>query len=447
MLSNSFLKNSLTNKIIDHLSISYLYRFLSILLSFLLVPISINFLNTDNYGIWLTISSFIGWFAFFDLGLGNGLRNKFGKARALNNTELAQGFISTAYYSISCVSFFLFLTFIIINFYINWAQIFNAPDSLISDLSILMPIIFGFFCFQLIAKLITSIYFAEQNHSFYLKIQFIIQLFTFLIIWILSLISKGSLLLYGTIYSALPFLVLIYFNITAFRGKLSDIKPKFSLVKRKYFNDIFGLGLKFFIIQFSALVLFSTDNFIISHVFSPAEVVPYNISYKYFSILIIVFSVLITPFWSSFTEAYEKKDFLWITKSIKSLQKIWLLVPIISLIMYLISNWFFKIWVGNDIFVPASISIGMVIYVSINTFGSIYSYFLNGIGVILLQLIISIIIVFVNIPLSIFLSKNVFNGPEGVIFATSICMFFPLFLWFLQVKKILNFSAKGIWIK
>src|ERR1035437_10668458 len=52
----------------------------SIAVSLLLVPITIHYVNPTRYGIWLTLSSIVGWFSFFDVGLGNGLRNKFAEA-------------------------------------------------------------------------------------------------------------------------------------------------------------------------------------------------------------------------------------------------------------------------------------------------------------------------------------------------------------------------------
>ncbi|GAH31869.1 unnamed protein product, partial [marine sediment metagenome] len=55
---------------------------ISILISFLLVPLVLNYIDITKYGIWLTLSSIIGWFGFFDIGLGNGLRNKFAEAIA-----------------------------------------------------------------------------------------------------------------------------------------------------------------------------------------------------------------------------------------------------------------------------------------------------------------------------------------------------------------------------
>jgi hypothetical protein len=50
-----------------------------------------------KYGSWLTLRSIILWFAFFDIGLGNGLRNKFTEAKAPGNLERTRIYISTAY--------------------------------------------------------------------------------------------------------------------------------------------------------------------------------------------------------------------------------------------------------------------------------------------------------------------------------------------------------------
>ena len=51
-----------------------LLKILSVVTSFIIVPITIDFVNAENYGIWLTLSSMVTWISFFDLGLTNGLR-------------------------------------------------------------------------------------------------------------------------------------------------------------------------------------------------------------------------------------------------------------------------------------------------------------------------------------------------------------------------------------
>ncbi|MBQ5689942.1 MAG: hypothetical protein IIV24_00450, partial [Alistipes sp.] len=56
--------------------IMMLIRGLSFLISFLYVPLLYGALDTNSYGVWLTLTSLVAWVAMFDIGLGNGLRNK-----------------------------------------------------------------------------------------------------------------------------------------------------------------------------------------------------------------------------------------------------------------------------------------------------------------------------------------------------------------------------------
>src|ERR1700755_3062645 len=69
---------------------SFLIKGCNIAISLILVPLTIHYVNPTQYGIWLTLSSIIGWFAFFDIGFGNGLRNKFAEAIAKDDHVLAR---------------------------------------------------------------------------------------------------------------------------------------------------------------------------------------------------------------------------------------------------------------------------------------------------------------------------------------------------------------------
>lgn len=439
------IKSDRTKNISLHVRWSFIYKFGSTIANFLLVPITIGYLNTSNYGVWLTLSSFIGWFQFFDIGLGNGLRNKFAEARANGDYESAQGYISTAYFSVGLISLILIVLFLSVSVFIDWTLIFNTDASLKNDLRFLLPLTFIFFALQLVLKLVINIYQGSQIHSINDKFQFISQLLSLSVIWWLTKLDKSSLLIFGSLFSALPVTILICFNLYAFNGRFNNLKPSISKFSKKYLFDITGLGFNFFITKIGALILLTTDSFVISHIYGPSEVVPYNLAYKYFSILIILYSIIVSPYWSSFTEAYAKSDIIWIKKSINYIQKLWLLVPLCLLLMTLLSETFFNFWVGKVVEVPFDLSISMGLFVLLYTFNQIYNQFINGVGKIKLHVYISIFIIVFNIPLSIFLAKVLNLNSSGIILASCICLILKIVFLPMQYKKIINNRATGIW--
>lgn len=441
------IKSDRTKNITKHVVVSFLYKGGSILSSFLLVPLTINFLDTENYGIWLTLSSFIGWFSFFDIGLGNGLRNKFAEAKAKGDLTLAKAYVSSAYFTIGSVCLLLIIVFFGLNFFIDWTRVFNANATMQKELGILMPIVFSFFCLQLVVKLITTIYTADQHHSMQGKVTFYTSALSLLAIWLMTHFSKSSLLIFGTIFSALPVLLLVGLNVFAFSNRYKEYRPSLILWKKKYLKDIFGLGFTFFIVQVAGIVLYSTDNFIISYIFKPKEVVPYNIAFKYFSISSMVLSIIATPYWSSFTNAFNNKDFQWIEKGMKSLIKITFAIILLNIILLLVSPLAYNIWINNKVKVPFSLSLLMCSFYLLSLFVTPFTIFLNGLGKIKLQAIQSVIVGLINIPFTYFLATKTTLGVNGVILGTIICFVPSIILAPLQYHKLIKNKANGIWNK
>ena len=445
--ANLGIKSARTKNITKHVLLSLLYRGGSIIATFLLVPLTIKFLDTENYGVWLTLSSFIAWFTFFDIGLGNGLRNKFAEAKTIGDSELARGYVSTAYFTIGIVCLVFLFFSLAISYFVDWTKVFNTSEALQGQLRLLMPIVFGCFSLQLIVKLITSIYTADQNHSIQGKINFITSMGSLFAIWLLIQISESSLLLFGAVFSFLPLLILFFLNLYAFSKRFKEYSPKRTHWKKKHFNDIFGLGATFFVIQLSGIVLFSTDNFIITQLFSPEEVVPYNIAFKYMSISLMLFTMLLTPYWSSITEAYTKGELEWIKKSIKNLTRFSFATILLIIIMLLVAPFAYKIWIGEMVQVPFILTASMALYFILTILYSPFTSFINGIGKVKLQMYTLICTAVLNVPLSIILVKYTFLGVEGVILATIICIAPHVILCPIQYKKIINNRAHGIWNK
>ena len=412
-----------------------------------MVPLTIKFLDTENYGIWLTLNSFIAWFSFFDIGLGNGLRNKFAEAKVKGDLTLAKAYVSSAYFTIGSLCLLIIVVFFGFNYFIDWSKVFNASTNLRKQLNLLMPIVFAFFCMQLVFKLITTIYTADQHHSMQGKINFYTSVSSLISIWIMIHLAESSLLLFGTVFSFLPVVILIGLNIFAFKNTYKEYKPSFHLWKKEYLRDIFGLGISFFIIQIAGIILFSTDNIIITQLYGPEQVVPFNIAFKYLSISNMVVSIILAPYWSSITEAYVNEDYNWIKRSMSNLIKISLAAIVCIFIMIAISPFAYGLWIGNKVVIPMSLTFFIGIYFALTIFYGPYTYFINGTGKVRLQMYSIVITAILNIPLSIFLAKNIGLGVSGVILATILCLIPHVILCPLQYLKIINKTASGIWNK
>jgi len=419
----------------------------SILVSFLLVPLTLNYLTPTKYGIWLTLTSVIGWFGFFDIGLGNGLRNKLAEAFALKDYKLAKTYVSTTYAVLLLIIGSVYILFLIINPLLDWSKLLNTGPEMAVELSWIALIVFTFFALRFILKLIGVIFTADQLPAYNNSFGPFGNLIALIAIFIITKFSQGNLLYISIVYSAAPVIILIIASFYFFKKKYNNIKPSIKSVNFKYFRPLAGLGVKFFILQIAAIVIFSTDNMIITQILGPAEVTPYNIAFKYFGIPIMVFTIIITPYWSAFTDAITKNDIKWIRNSINKLIKIWLLVVVGVIVLLAISKNFYLMWVGDKVYIPFLLSAFMGLYAIIVTWNYIFVYFVNGAGKIKLQMYNGIIEMIINVPISIFFAKNLNMGSAGVILGTCITLTMGSFLMPIQSFKIIKGSAKGIWNK
>mgnify|MGYP000383191733 FL=1 len=393
------------------------------------------------------MSSIIGWFGFFDIGLGNGLRNKLGEAFSIGDNRLAKIYISTTYAILFIIIGVVYLLILFINPLLDWSTILNAPPEMASELSSVVLIIFTFFSIRFVLNLIGIILTADQLPAYNNIFGTVGNVIALAAIYIVTKISQGSLLYISIIFSAVPVFVLLGGSIFFFKKKYKEIKPSLAFVDFKYFNSLTGLGFKFFILQIAAIIIFSTDNFIITKFLGPKEVTPYNIAFKYFGIPIMIFSIIMTPYWSAFTNANALEDISWIKNSLKKLVRIWLLLIVVTIIMLIFSNSFYLFWIGDAVYIPFQLSALMAIYAILMSWNSIFTNYINGVGKLKLQIYEAIFAMIINIPISIFFAVNLGMGSRGIITGTIISLIAGTFLIPIQTLKLISGKAKGIWNK
>lgn len=431
---------------VKNIAISFVTKVVSILTSFLIVPLTINYVNSTQYGIWLSISSIIGWITYFNLGLGDGFRNRFAEAKAKGDTELARQYVSTTYFAVTCLVIVLFVIIIIANSFLDWAAILKVDSGYKEELHKVFLVLSFFFCLSMVVCLFSSLLSADQKPGIASIISTIGQLLSLFVVYILTKVSTGSLLNLALYYAGVPCIVTLIASVVLFgKPRYKKYSPKISYIKPQLIGGILNLGIQFFFINICTLLIFQIINIIISREIGPDAVTEYNIAYKYFHILYMFMAIIINPFWSAFTDAYAQKDYGWMKRTLSSLEKSWLICVAVGLVMLLISSWFYKFWLHESVSVSFSVSVALMVYMVVQTLGGIYMQLINGIGTIRIQLIIYLFFACISWPMVTYSCR--YLGIYGAVLSPVIVYLTQALFCRIQLKKILSHSAAGLWAK
>lgn len=427
---------------------SFILKGISIIISFVMIPVTIDFINPTQYGIWLTLSSLMSWFFFFDIGLGLGFRNRYTEAMANENIPLARAYLSTTYASIAIISFTLLTILLPINYHLNWSEILNLPKEYSNELGNVFGLMIIFFSVNLVAQVFNTLLAADQRPVISSFIQVSGQGLCLLIIFILSKFTqKGDGSLYEMVYvfSGIPIFVLLISTIALFITRYRHVHPTLNSINFKLIKNILGMGFQFFIITTSMLFIFQLMNVIISRELGPEDVTEYNVSFKYFNIVFMVMTLILNPFWSAFTDAYTRGDTPWMESKLKYLEKLGLLlIPVLGL-MLLLSGWFIKVWIKGAVTVDFSINVSMAIYILLLSISNIYMYILNGTGKVKIQLIIYLIFALIAFPSMSYFCRN--YGIPGLLLIPCIVYLLQAIFANIQIRKLIHNKAHGIWFK
>jgi O-antigen/teichoic acid export membrane protein len=245
------------------------------------------------------------------------------------------------------------------------------------------------------------------------------------------------------IQSVTPVLVLLVSSIWFFNGRYKKYRPSFTYIEFGKAADLLSLGIKFFILNIAFLLLYQTNTFVIAQLFGPEEVTSYNVAFAYYSVLTMGFGIILTPFWSAFTEAWLKKEVPWIKMIMKYLVYFWLFFVFCGIIMVVFSKWIFSIWIGDNVHVPYIWSIIMCSWILIYLFNGIFCHFINGVGKIKLQMYLGISVALLNIPLAFILGSIL--GLVGILLANVVLALIQTIIYPIQYKRILQNKAVGVW--
>jgi len=429
------------------------YRAVGIAVGFAVSPLSLKYLDQTHFGIFILISGLMDWTADFDMGIGNGMKNKFGSAVAREDDEEAKAYVSTAYGALSAIFGSLAIIFVFASFFIPWSSIANTDSAMESEIRLLAILVFAAFALRFVTALVYEIFNALQQTA-KVDLYNTITKVTFLLV-LLGLIyfTESSLVLFGAAKSFTFALIPLAVGIYYFREDFRKYAPSLKYFKQGHLKALLSLGGMFLVIRIAMIIIYETNNILITQLIGVDYVIIYSEPYRYFSILLMFFVIVTNQLWSAYIEAYEKGDREWMDSIIKNLVKIWLGTVALGGVMVLMSDfvyyWWINKWLDPDkvIDFPFMVSVFIWISVCITNWVNVFNLVLNGTSKIKLQMIAMISAAILNLPLSYFFTKTLEMGMIGIILGTIVSLIPNAVIAPIQVRKILNGNDKGIWAK
>jgi len=413
-------------------------RGVALLVSAVTLPLTVRYLGKLEYGVWITISTTVVMLSVLDLGIANTLTNFISSAYASDDKEAAQGYFATAFWLTCGVAIVLGLIAAGVFHVLNWGSLLGLTEpALIAQARTCVAISIGFFLISLplnLANRVLSGYQEVHIGNYFAMINSLLGLVAIVATVLLRLgivqlmLSYCLAMLTGSVLLNLWLAIWHKPWIRAYPARFERTKAR----------TLFGQGFLFFLLQLTGIVVFNSDNLVITHYLGAAEVTPYSIAWRLTSYASLLQSMLIPSFWPAFTEAYHKRDMQWVRNTYRNMtQKTLMAVTAAALLLGFFGHWIIRVWAGRAV-VPSSLLLwtlaGWAILVATTTNQALL---LTATGRLRLEAAVAVLAAIANLGLSIYLVQRI--GAEGVILSTILS--FAIFMIVpqeLEVRRVLR---------
>lgn len=424
---NRYRNLSENNKIvISNVAGAFIVKGFALFVTLYTLPSYIKFFNNSEVlGLWFTILSLLNWILNFDLGIGNGLRNKLAVSIALRNNTLTKHYVSSAYYSVGIIVLLISCVFPFLLYNVDLSHSLNISKEILSPNALYLSIIIVLIgvMLQFWIRLISSVLYALQKSS----INNLLVLCTNILILLYAKFAPSgsndsNVIAMSIVHGVAVLSPLVIASVWVFSSTLSFAIPKWKYVKKRYVREVVGLGGIFFFIQVAYMIIMSTNEYLITITSSNADNITYQAYYKLFSLGSTIFALMLTPIWSVVTKAKAENNYLWIKKTYYRFLKLGVLFCLCEFLLIVFIKPVMAFWLGDgvvDISVPYCCY--FAVFGSLMVFISIFSSIANGIGRLKSQAICFGIGALLKIPLAIFL-VHFLDSWIGVMVSNIVCM-------------------------
>lgn len=434
-----FTKNDMNN-LKSNMLLSGICKPLSMLISYIYIPIVLNYLGIEKYGIWSTILTIISWIGYFDIGIGNGLRNKLTESLSKKDGE-SQKLVSSAYAFTTLIMIVVVIIFSAVASCVNWNRVFGV-DNTEENLAKVVIISAIFIAVNFILSLCKNVLYALQKSADVSIMELMVQIINLIGVIIASKFFESNLFIMAIVYGNSMIVVNCVASIVVYE-KNKAIRPRIHGIDMLVGRNITNLGTQFFVVQICALVLFTTDSLIISYLYGAADVTPYNTVNKLFNVIIGIYSALIVPIWSNVTKMKAENNIVGIRRLIGKLHLLMIPFIMMSIILSVLLRKISAIWLGKELNYSTELIIFGCLYCVLTMWCNTYASISNGMEIMKITMVFACIQATVNIPLSLFMAESLNLKTAGVLGGTVTSMIIAAAVSPFIVNRKLNELSRG----
>jgi O-antigen/teichoic acid export membrane protein len=391
-------------------------RVLSSSLTLISLPLAVRYLGAERYGVWATVVSVAVWVNLLDLGIAYSLTNVVSQAYARNDrTGAARGLTNALAVTVGAgvlmAGIFLFLWQ-----RVNWIAVFNATPALQHEVRATVLVAAVLMLVGLPLNLASKVFAGYQELHTYNKtvaLGSVCSLVGLAVgVWLRVPMPVLFLLSYGclTAVAAATLLWLVIWH-------KPWLRPRLDFLDRNSTVSLLSTGWSFLLIQAAAIVVFSTDNIIVSHYLGAAEVTPYSITWRVVGLGAVLQALVFPALWPAYAEAEARGDVAWIRRTFSMVMRATIALNLAwAAVLVVFGRMAIRLWAGPAAVPPRSLLLAMAAWSIIAGFATAESCLLGALNRTRIQAVASVIAAVVNVALSIFLVVRM--GSLGVILAT-----------------------------
>lgn len=394
-------------------------RGLGSVIGLITVHLTVHYLGPERYGIWMTITAWVAFLGFADLGIGSSVTNVLARSFGTGDVESARRYVSTALCLFSLIGLAVALLGIICAKPL--AQVtFPSVSAALMQREVVPCFVVALAVFGLSFPLfISSRLLATHQQTAKANL------------WIMagSVANLGGILIAVYCRAPLPWLVIgstapgfivsLVCTIWVFGWQEHVLRPAFSAVRPAEMRELFSSGWKFFVTTTAWLINSQTDNIVIAHFLGPTQVTPYSVTFRLFAYATLIQSFASASLWPAYTEAMAKRDYEWIYGVYrKQLQSSIAIAVVIVVLLLIFGRAIIQLWAGQTAVPSVSVLWWMAIWNIILALMWVPSTILNASGNLLVMTIYGPLTAILNLVLSILFVQRF--GVAGVIAGTVI---------------------------